>query len=399
MEGKDTREWIGRTDAARMADIAKFDAIFGPEPKLSMADMDLKFIGDYEVFNVAEYLAQFENSAGTKRVRDDDEEVVVERKPAALPVDDGEVVVRHRPASKQPGYKRPSNALVRLKISTRTEFTVRHLNRIDFCIFDVDRHVVIGRENAKKKPDIELKGDKTISREHCTVTAVRDDNDCVVLHVVVSGKNGCIIDDQQIKSDTGQVTVVPAGPHRFQFGSIHFDVVVAAKTLKKIKPTPDDKDKIASSKDGAAVDKVLLSSRSLARQRKEMDKKSAQDADQNRDREANALSAIASEYLECRRNIGIVLALEEHCNDAAALFEEFKLFPMFPLPMHRRMLEVFAQVGHALFFHFFYIGLIFFASKSQRAAAINDVLKSRQSSLFVFDIIADPDGNDLEEEV
>jgi len=38
-------------------------------------------------------------------------------------------------------------------------------------------------------------------------------------------------------------------------------------------------------------------------------------------------------------------------------------------------------------------------SQSQRAAAINEVLKSRQNGLFVFDIIADPDGNDLEEEV
>jgi hypothetical protein len=139
--------------------------------------------------------------------------------------------------------------------------------------------------------------------------------------------------------------------------------VVAAKTLKKIKPTSDEKDKIASSKDGAAVDKALLSSRSLARQRKEMGKKSVQDADQNRDREANALAAIASEYLECRRNIGIVLALEEHCNDAAALFEEFKLFPMFPLPMHRRMLEVFAQVGHAHFFHFLFCWTDVFCSK------------------------------------
>ena len=92
------------------------------------------------------------------------------------------------------------------------------------------------------------------------------------------------------------------------------------------------------------------SSRSLARQRKEMEKKTVQDADQNRDREANALSSIASEYLECRRNIGVVLALEEQCNDAAALFEEFKLFPMFPLPIHRRMLEVFTQVRNAAHF-------------------------------------------------
>jgi hypothetical protein len=31
--------------------------------------------------------------------------------------------------------------------------------------------------------------------------------------------------------------VVPAGLHRIQFGSIHFDVLVAAKTWKKIKLT------------------------------------------------------------------------------------------------------------------------------------------------------------------
>jgi hypothetical protein len=219
---------------------------------------------------------------------------------------------------------------------------VRHLNRIDFCIFDLDRPVVIGRENAKNKPDIELKGDKTISREHCRVTAMRDDNDCIVLHVFVFGKNGCIIDDQQIKSETDQV--VPAGPHRFQFGSIHFDVLVAAKTLKRIRSTPEAKDK-TSGKSGVADDKVPQSSRSLARQRKEMGEKNVQDADQNRDREVHALSAIAAAYLESRRNIGVVLALEEQCNDAAALFEEFKLFPMFPLPMHRRMLEVFVQVS------------------------------------------------------
>ena len=35
----------------------------------------------------------------------------------------------------------------------------------------------------------------------------------------------------------------------------------------------------------------------------------------------------------------------------------------------------------------------------KRTTAINEVLKSRQNGLFVFDIIADPDGNDLEEEV
>jgi hypothetical protein len=35
----------------------------------------------------------------------------------------------------------------------------------------------------------------------------------------------------------------------------------------------------------------------------------------------------------------------------------------------------------------------------QRAAAIIEVLKSRQNGVFVFNIIADPDGNDLEEEV
>ena len=111
------------------------------------------------------------------------------------------------------------------------------------------------------------------------------------------------------------------------------------------------KDK-ASSKGRAANEKLSQpqSSRALARQRKEMEKKTIQDADQNRDREANALSSIASEYLECRRNIGVVLALEEQCNDAAALFEEFKLFPMFPLPIHRRMLEVFTQVRNAAHF-------------------------------------------------
>jgi hypothetical protein len=286
------------------------------------ADYDLKFIDD----------ADAENVAGTKRPR----------------FDDRQVVVKHRPASKQPGYKRPSNALVRLKISSKTESTVRHLNRIDFCVFDLDKPVVIGRENAKNKPDIELKGDKTISREHCRLTAMRDENDCVVLHVVIFGKNGCIIDDQHVKSETDQVTVVPAGPHRFQFGSIHFDVLVAAKTLKKVKPPPEVKDKTSSK---VGVSEHSQSSRSLARQRKESGKQTEQDADAHRDREANALSAIASEYLESRRNIGIVLALEEHCNDATALFEEFKLFPMFPLPMHRRMLEVFAQVSILISFH------------------------------------------------
>jgi len=276
-----------------------------------------------------------ENFAGSKRARNDD----------------GEIVAKHRPASKQPGYKRPSNALVRLKISAKTEATVRQLNRIDFCIFDLDKPVVIGRENAKNTPDIELKGDKTISREHCRVTAVRADNDGIVLHVAIFGKNGCIIDDQQIKSETDQVTVVPAGPHRFQFGSIHFEVLVAAKTLKKVKP-PSEMTEKACSKGRIANEQLPQpqSSRSLARQRKEMEKKTVQDADQNRDREANALSSIASEYLECRRNIGVVLALEEQCNDAAALFEEFKLFPMFPLPIHRRMLEVFTQVRNAAHF-------------------------------------------------
>jgi hypothetical protein len=272
--------------------------------------------------------AEIENVVGTKRVRGDDGE---------------EVAVKHRPASKQPGYKRPSNALVRLKISAKTESSVRHLNRIDFCLFDLDKPVMIGRESAKNTPDIELKGDKTISREHCKVTAVRGDDDGVVLQVEIFGKNGCIIDDQHIKTETDRVTVVPAGPHRFQFGSILFDVLVAAKTLKKPKLPSEMKDK-ASSKGSIADDKHPQSSRALARQRKEMGKKSEQEADQNRGREASALSSIASEYLECRRNIGVVLALEEHCNDAASLFEEFKLFPMFPLPMHRRMLEVFAQV-------------------------------------------------------
>ncbi len=268
-----------------------------------------------------------ESIAGIKRARDDL----------------GEVAVKHRPLSKQPGYKRPSNALVRLKISNKTESAVRHLNRIDFCIFDLDKSVVIGRENAKNKPDIELKGDKTISREHCKMSAVRGDDDGVVLQVEIFGKNGCIIDDQHIKSETDRVTMVPAGPHRFQFGSIHFDVLVAAKTLKKVKPSLETMPKV-SSKGVVADDKLPQSSRALARLRKEMGKKTEEDADQHRGREANALSAIASEYLECRRNIGVVLALEEQCNDAASLFEEFKLFPMFPLPMHRRMLEVFVQV-------------------------------------------------------
>ncbi len=341
----------------------------------NIADMDIRFVSDQD----ADF-ADAENISGTKRARDDD----------------GGVVLKHRPASKQPGYKRPSNALVRLKISSKTESTVRHLNRIDFCMFDLDRPVVIGRENAKNKPDIELKGDKTISREHCRLTAMRDGNDCIVLHVFVFGKNGCIIDDQQIKSETDQV--VPAGPHRFQFGSIHFDVLVAAKTLKKMKSNPDAKDK-TSGKSGVADTKVPQSSRSLARQRKELGKKTVQDADQNRDREVHALSAIAAEYLECRRNIGVVLALEEHCNDAAALFEEFKLFPMFPLPMHRRMLEVFVQV--CMYTSSCAVNVVIknCLLALQRAAAINEVLKSRQNGVFVFDIIADPDGNDLEEEV
>jgi hypothetical protein len=268
-----------------------------------------------------------ESIAGIKRVRDDH----------------GEAAVKHRPLSKQPGYKRPSNSLVRLKISNKTESGVRHLNRIDFCLFELDKSVVIGRENAKNKPDIELRGDKTISREHCKMTAVRGDDDGVVLQVEIFGKNGCIIDDQHIRFETDRVTLVPAGPHRFQFGSIHFDVLVAAKTLKKLKPSSDMKDKL-SSKGVNSDEKLPQSSRALARLRKEIEKKSEEDADQNRCREAKALSAIASEYLECRRNIGVVLALEEHCNDAASLFEEFKLFPMFPLPMHRRMLEVFTQV-------------------------------------------------------
>ncbi len=207
------------------------------QAELSIVDSDLKLIGDYKVMNVAEYPAQFENGAGTKWVRDDDEEVVVKRKPANLPVDDGQVVVRHRPASKQPGYKRPSNALVRLKTSNRTEFKLRRLNRIDLCIFDVDMHVLIGRKKAEKNPGIVLEGDKTISREHCKVTAVRDDSNCVILRLDIFGKNGCIIDGQKIKSDTGQVIMVPAGHHRIQFGSIHFDVLVSSKTLKKIKLT------------------------------------------------------------------------------------------------------------------------------------------------------------------
>jgi len=265
--------------------------------------------------------ADVEHVVGMKRIR----------------VEEVQISAKHRPASKQPGYKRPSNALIRLKTSAKTESTVRHLNRIDFCIFDLDRPVVIGRENAKNKPDIELKGDKTISREHCRVTAVRGDNDGVALHVAIFGKNGCIIDDQQIKSEPDQVTVVQAGPHKFQFGSIHFDVLVAAKTLKRVKPPADMKDK-------SSDERLPMSSRALARQRKEIGKKTEEDADQTRNREASALSAIASEYLDCRRNIGVVLALEEQCNDAAALFEEFKLFPMFPLPMHRRMIEVFSQV-------------------------------------------------------
>jgi hypothetical protein len=269
----------------------------------------------------------FESIAGIKRVRDDH----------------GQTAVKHRPLSKQPGYKRPSNALVRLKISSKTESAVRHLNRIDFCLFDLDKSVVIGRENAKNKPDIELKGDKTISREHCKLTAVRGEDDGVVLQVEIFGKNGCIIDDQHIKFETDRVTVVSAGPHRFQFGSIHFDVLVAAKTLKKVKPPAEIKGKV-SSKSVIAGDKMPQSSRALARLRKEMERKAEEDAVQNRGREANALSAIASEYLECRRSVGVVLALEEHCNDAATLFEEFKLFPMFPLPMHRRMIEVFSQV-------------------------------------------------------
>jgi hypothetical protein len=258
-----------------------------------------------------------QNYAGTKRVREED----------------GEAVAKHRPASKLPGYKRPSNALVRLKISNKTELALRHLNRIDFCVFDLDKPVIIGRENTKNKADIELKGDKTISREHCRVTAVRGDQDCVVLNVAVFGKNGCIVDDQPIKSETGEVHAVCSGSHRLQLGSIHFDLTVSSKTLKKVKLPAETKDKV-SSKDG-----------SLARMRKESDKKSMEDEDKKRDRESNALSAVASEYLECRRNIGVVHALEEHCHDAATLFEEFKLFPMFPLPIHRRMLQIFTQVS------------------------------------------------------